>query len=250
VGVVKIETPYNDNDLILTPIISPQSGWQCTWSCLELHVGGFRDEGWQFLTFGRCLQHPCFKNLCKIAQASKNSDSNAQHFLSDLLTNSWFHSMLFALLGYQFPYTVMNTVGVSTLVSTCKLFPSKFPLHLGGFVHIHTKIQWTSGLHGNSLTVSMYEPHNTYCDFWDHIRVFFFLLFLALVFGPVGPLTNLPNIIHTFWRRYLGGIILCVATYRLDSRPELQLYSNLKWWHWKVLAFLSSKGCSNLIYLR
>jgi hypothetical protein len=27
----------------------------------------------------RCLQHPCFKNLCKIAQASKNSDSNAQH---------------------------------------------------------------------------------------------------------------------------------------------------------------------------
>jgi hypothetical protein len=30
----------------------------------------------------------CFKNLCKIAQASKNSDSNAQHFLSDLLTHS------------------------------------------------------------------------------------------------------------------------------------------------------------------
>ena len=27
----------------------------------------------------RCLQHPCFKDLCKIAQASKNSDSNAQH---------------------------------------------------------------------------------------------------------------------------------------------------------------------------
>jgi hypothetical protein len=36
----------------------------------------------------RCLQHPCFKILCKIAQASKNSDSNAQHFLSDLLTHS------------------------------------------------------------------------------------------------------------------------------------------------------------------
>jgi hypothetical protein len=29
----------------------------------------------------RCLQHPCFKKkLCKIAQASKNSNSNAQHF--------------------------------------------------------------------------------------------------------------------------------------------------------------------------
>jgi hypothetical protein len=24
----KVETPYHDNDLILTPIISPQSGWQ------------------------------------------------------------------------------------------------------------------------------------------------------------------------------------------------------------------------------
>ena len=40
------------------------------------------------MAWNRCLQHPCFKNLCKIAQASKNSDSNAQHFLSDLLTHS------------------------------------------------------------------------------------------------------------------------------------------------------------------
>jgi hypothetical protein len=56
----------------------------------------------------RCLQCPCFKNLCQIAQASKNWDSNVQHFLLDFLTHSWFHSMLFALLGYQFPYTVMN----------------------------------------------------------------------------------------------------------------------------------------------
>ena len=56
----------------------------------------------------RCLQHPWFQNLCKIAQASKISASNAQHFLSDLLTHSWFHSMLFALPGYQFPYTVTN----------------------------------------------------------------------------------------------------------------------------------------------
>jgi hypothetical protein len=29
----KVETPYHDNDLTLTPIISPQSGWQWTWSC-------------------------------------------------------------------------------------------------------------------------------------------------------------------------------------------------------------------------
>ena len=26
----KVETPYHDNGLILTPIISPQSGWQLT----------------------------------------------------------------------------------------------------------------------------------------------------------------------------------------------------------------------------
>jgi hypothetical protein len=58
--------------------------------------------------WNKCLQHPCFKKLCKIAQASENSDSNTQQFLLDLLTHSWIHSMLFALPGYQFPYTVMN----------------------------------------------------------------------------------------------------------------------------------------------
>ena len=120
-------------------------------------MDGFSDGGWQFLTFGvchemelpifntymmnfshhhfccftivplfvwnkstawnRCLQHPCFKNLCKIAQASKNSDSNARHFLSDLLTHSWFHSMLFTLPGFQFPYIVMNRCLYISLVT-------------------------------------------------------------------------------------------------------------------------------------
>jgi hypothetical protein len=42
----------------------------------------------KYMVWNRCLQHPCFKNLCKIAQASKKSNSNAQHFLSDLLTHS------------------------------------------------------------------------------------------------------------------------------------------------------------------
>jgi hypothetical protein len=37
------------------------------------------------MAWNRCLQHPCFKYLCKIAQASKNLDSNAKHFLSDSL---------------------------------------------------------------------------------------------------------------------------------------------------------------------
>jgi len=27
----KVETPIHDNDLILTLIIAPQSGWQWTW---------------------------------------------------------------------------------------------------------------------------------------------------------------------------------------------------------------------------
>ena len=45
---LKVETPYHDNDLILTPIISPQSSWRWTWSCPELHMGGFSDGGWQF----------------------------------------------------------------------------------------------------------------------------------------------------------------------------------------------------------
>ena len=54
-----------------------------------------------------CLQHPCFNNLCKIAQASKNQDSNTRHFLSGC-ADSRFHSMLFALPGHQFPYTGMN----------------------------------------------------------------------------------------------------------------------------------------------
>jgi hypothetical protein len=35
-----------------------------------------------------CLEHPCFIKLCKIALAFRNAVSNAQHFLSDLLTHS------------------------------------------------------------------------------------------------------------------------------------------------------------------
>ena len=39
-------------------------------------------------TWNKCLHHPCFKNLYKITQASKNSNSNSPHFLSNLLTHS------------------------------------------------------------------------------------------------------------------------------------------------------------------
>jgi hypothetical protein len=88
------------------PIISTCINFSCHhFSCFTVASLFVLDKS---TAWNRCLQHPCFKNLCKIARASKNSDSNAQHFLSDLLTHLWFHSMLFALPGYQFPYTVMN----------------------------------------------------------------------------------------------------------------------------------------------
>ena len=48
----KVETPYHDNNLMLTPIISPQSGWHWTWSCrnftwavLGMEDGNFRHLG-------------------------------------------------------------------------------------------------------------------------------------------------------------------------------------------------------------
>ena len=108
--LTKVETPIHDNDLIPTPIISPQSGWQWIWSCPKLHMNGFRDRGWQFLILGRChlmeppifntymnfsrhhlccfivvslfvlnksmaynrsLQHPCFKNCVKLLKPPK-----------------------------------------------------------------------------------------------------------------------------------------------------------------------------------
>jgi hypothetical protein len=87
----------------------------------------------------RCLQHLCFKNLCKIAQAAKNSDSNAQHFLLDSLTHSWFHSMLFALPSYQFPYItnslILSWIGVSTLCNKGTIWRIEF---FGRYLHTYT----------------------------------------------------------------------------------------------------------------
>jgi hypothetical protein len=60
------------------------------------------------MAWNRCLQHPCFKNLCKIAQASKNLDSNAQHFLSDLLRASSVQSR------HQLPATGLDRPWLST----------------------------------------------------------------------------------------------------------------------------------------
>jgi hypothetical protein len=68
------------------PIISTYINFSCHHLCCFTVAHLFvldKSTAWN-----RCLQHLCFKNLCKIAQASKNLDSKAQHFLSDLLTHS------------------------------------------------------------------------------------------------------------------------------------------------------------------
>jgi hypothetical protein len=44
---VKVETPYHDNDLIMTPIISPQSGLTTNVKLPGTSHGGFRDGGWR-----------------------------------------------------------------------------------------------------------------------------------------------------------------------------------------------------------
>jgi hypothetical protein len=68
------------------PIISTYINFSCHHLCCYIVAPLFvldKSTAWN-----RCIQHPCFKKLCKIAQASKNSDPNTQHFLSDLLAHS------------------------------------------------------------------------------------------------------------------------------------------------------------------
>jgi hypothetical protein len=58
----------------------------------------------------RCLQQPCFKNLCKIALESLQKVRFQRPTLAFRICEHIHdvHSMLFALPGYQFPYTVVN----------------------------------------------------------------------------------------------------------------------------------------------
>ena len=132
----KVETPYHDNDLILTPIMSSQSGWQRTWSCPELHMGvlGMEDSKfwhlggatrwnpqfsintWTFLAIifvvsqlFLCLfwislwlrigvYNTLASKICvKLLKPPKIQIPTPNTSLSDLLTHSWFHSMLFAV---------------------------------------------------------------------------------------------------------------------------------------------------------
>jgi hypothetical protein len=60
-----------------------------------------------------CLRIGVYNTLAskicvKLLKPPKNQIPTPNHFLSDLLTHSWFHSMLFALPGYQFYNIVMN----------------------------------------------------------------------------------------------------------------------------------------------
>jgi hypothetical protein len=88
------------------------------------------------------------KSLCKIAQASKNSDSNAQHFLSDLLTHPWFHSMLFALPSYQFPYIIMNRCLTFNGMGS----PSRVWNGPKGLVFFFSSLSFDTHLHTNQNT--------------------------------------------------------------------------------------------------
>ena len=77
----------------------------------------------------RCLQHPCFKNLCKIAQASKNSDSNAQHFPFGF-ANTFMMISLHALCTPRLPIPFILSwwIGVSLpyLYITTTTLPTQF----------------------------------------------------------------------------------------------------------------------------
>jgi hypothetical protein len=68
------------------PIISTYINFSCHHFCCFTVAPLFVLD--KSTVWNRCLQHPCFKNMSKIAKASKNSNSNARHFLSDLLTHS------------------------------------------------------------------------------------------------------------------------------------------------------------------
>ena len=46
---------------------------------------------------------------------------------------------------------LVTLIMIFSLVDTYEPYPTIFPLDLGGFVHIHTRLLWASGLHGTSL---------------------------------------------------------------------------------------------------
>ena len=118
----------------------PKAARNFTWAVLGMEDGNFWHWGgvtrwnshflihtWTFLTIisiashlflclfwislwlkNRCLQHLASKICVKLLKPSKIQIPMPNTSFSDLLTHSWFHSMLFALPSYQFPYIVMN----------------------------------------------------------------------------------------------------------------------------------------------
>ena len=80
-------------------------------------------------SWNRYLQHPCFKKLCRIAQTSKISYSNAQHFLSDLLRHSCsLHSQVTNSL-------MLSWIGLSTLWPKQRTCTCTWQSHLTLFIH-------------------------------------------------------------------------------------------------------------------
>ena len=69
------------------------------------------------MAWSRCLQDPCLKNLCKNAQASKNSHSNAQH-LPFGFANTFMMSSLHALCTPRLPIPLywLSWIAVSTVI--------------------------------------------------------------------------------------------------------------------------------------
>jgi hypothetical protein len=46
----------------------------------------------------------------------------------------------------------LEKMEIDTIVGTYEPYTTRFPLHLGGFVLIHTNIRWMSGLHENFMS--------------------------------------------------------------------------------------------------
>jgi hypothetical protein len=83
-----------------------------TWTCLAIiHVVSrlFLCLFWISLWLRIGVHNILASKTCvKLLKPPKIQIPTPKTSLSDLVTHSWFHSMLFALPSYQFPYTVMN----------------------------------------------------------------------------------------------------------------------------------------------
>jgi hypothetical protein len=111
----------------------------------------------------RCLQHPCFKNLRKIAQASKNSDSNAQHFLFGF-ANTFMMFTPCSLHSQVINSLILSWIGVSTLL----FHEEAHERCMHGITHTPLSITKTAILNLNSqpLHTIFYDLHRSAAIFF------------------------------------------------------------------------------------